>query len=260
MIPFDSYRLWRIGWHDAASALVLCCLAGAGTGTFAQSSKAASTANPQSPDVLKGDISTFIQSGGNLYALEVPGPNEGSIDPAFNTCLGIKAVASGSVEIERKIEFKGRSYQLLLTGKTIAPQGWGHGCEYSAESCTVRGSISGNRVMATVIKCLNPASSSQQTPQRAVIPSGEAAALLLIKTPPLYPPIARAARVSGTVVLQAVISPTGSVENLRVVSGEPMLQQAALEAVKSWKYKPYLVKGKPVEVETTVNIIFTLGG
>jgi TonB family protein len=182
------------------------------------------------------------------------------MDPASNTCLGIRAVASGSVEIERKFESNGRRYELVLTENSIAPQGWGHGCEYSAESCTVHGRISGNRVMAKAIKCLNPAWSSQSTPQRTVIPPGEAAALLLSKTPPLYPPIARAARVSGTVVLQVTISQTGLVENLRVVSGEPMLQQAALEAVKSWKYKPYLVRGKPVEVETTVNVIFALGG
>ena len=84
--------------------------------------------------------------------------------------------------------------------------------------------------------------------------------MLLLKTSPLYPPIARAARVQGTVVLQATISKTGSIENLHVVSGPAMLQQAALDAVKSWRYKPYLLNNEPVEVETQVNVIFTLGG
>jgi protein TonB len=60
--------------------------------------------------------------------------------------------------------------------------------------------------------------------------------------------------------LQATISKAGGIENLRVVSGPPMLQQAALDAVRSWRYKPYLLNGDPVEVETTVNVVFNLGG
>jgi protein TonB len=84
--------------------------------------------------------------------------------------------------------------------------------------------------------------------------------MLLQKTVPLYPPIAKAARVSGTVILQATISKTGTIENLRVISGPAMLQQAALDAVKSWRYRPYLLNNDPVEVETTVNVVFSLGG
>jgi protein TonB len=86
------------------------------------------------------------------------------------------------------------------------------------------------------------------------------AGMLLLKTQPVYPPIAKAARVQGTVVLQATISKTGSIENLHVISGPAMLQQAALDAVRSWRYRPYLLSNEPVEVETTVNVIFTLGG
>jgi protein TonB len=83
---------------------------------------------------------------------------------------------------------------------------------------------------------------------------------LLEKTTPQYPAIAKAARIQGTVVLQATIAKNGSIQNLRVVSGPPMLQQAALDAVRSWRYKPYLLNGDPVEVETTVNVVFNLGG
>ena len=97
-------------------------------------------------------------------------------------------------------------------------------------------------------------------PKKVNISAGVAVGMLIQKTPPLYPPIAKAARVSGTVVLQATISKTGSIENLHVVSGPAMLQQAALDAVKSWRYRPYLLNNEPVEVETTVNVIFTLGG
>jgi len=84
--------------------------------------------------------------------------------------------------------------------------------------------------------------------------------MLLLKTTPVYPPIAKAARVSGTVVLQATISKTGSIENLHIISGPAMLQQAAMQAVRSWRYRPYLLNNEPVEVETTVNVIFSLGG
>lgn len=92
------------------------------------------------------------------------------------------------------------------------------------------------------------------------ISSGVMAGMLLEKTNPAYPPIAKAARVSGTVVLQATISKAGIIENLRVISGPAMLQQAALEAARTWRYRPYLLMGKPVEVQTTINVIFTLGG
>jgi protein TonB len=83
---------------------------------------------------------------------------------------------------------------------------------------------------------------------------------LLQKTIPQYPAIAKAARIQGTVVLQATISKSGTIQNLKVISGPPMLQQAALEAVRSWRYRPYLLNGDPVEVETTVNVVFNLGG
>jgi protein TonB len=72
-----------------------------------------------------------------------------------------------------------------------------------------------------------------EAPKKVNISAGVSAGNLLNKTSPLYPPIAKAARVSGTVVLQATISKSGTIENLRVMSGPPMLQQAALEAVRS---------------------------
>jgi protein TonB len=90
------------------------------------------------------------------------------------------------------------------------------------------------------------------------VPSSVVAGLLIRKTLPVYPPIARAAHVEGTVVLQAAISAAGSIQNLRVVSGPAMLRQAALDAVRDWRYRPYELNGEPVEVETTVNVIFAL--
>jgi protein TonB len=84
--------------------------------------------------------------------------------------------------------------------------------------------------------------------------------MLLQKTQPIYPPIAKAARVQGTVVLQATISKSGTIENLKVISGPAMLTGAALDAVRTWRYRPYLLNNEPVEVDTTINVIFTLGG
>ncbi|MGD0294599.1 MAG: TonB family protein [Terracidiphilus sp.] len=98
------------------------------------------------------------------------------------------------------------------------------------------------------------------TPKKMFISSGVMAGMIVLKTQPVYPPIAKAARVSGTVVLQATISKTGAIENLHVISGPQMLVQAAQDAVRQWRYKPYLFNGEPVDVETTVNVIFSLGG
>jgi protein TonB len=82
--------------------------------------------------------------------------------------------------------------------------------------------------------------------------------LLIRKTVPVYPAIAKASGTGGTVRLAATISRNGTIENLRVTGGPAMLQQAALDAVKTWLYRPYLLDGQPVEVETTVDVIFTL--
>ena len=95
---------------------------------------------------------------------------------------------------------------------------------------------------------------------RPTVSSGVMAGYLMDKTPPLYPAIAREARIQGTVVLQATIGKAGEIENLRAVSGPPMLRQAALDAVRSWRYKPFLLNNNPVEVETTINVVFSLGG
>src|SRR6202043_3105386 len=98
------------------------------------------------------------------------------------------------------------------------------------------------------------------TPQRVRVSAGVTSGLLIRKVQPNYPPLARQARIQGTVVLHAVISKAGSIENLTVVSGHPMLAPAAIDAVKQWKYKPYLLNGEPVEVDTEVQVNFTLAG
>ena len=86
----------------------------------------------------------------------------------------------------------------------------------------------------------------------------EMTALVLKKIPPEYPEAAKKAHIQGHVVLRAIISKDGDVENLQIVSGHPQLAPAAIEAVKQWKYRPYLQQGNPVEVETEIDVNFTL--
>lgn len=83
---------------------------------------------------------------------------------------------------------------------------------------------------------------------------------LLRKVQPVYPPLAKGARIQGPVVLAAVISKAGTIENLRALSGHPMLVGAAIDAVSQWRYRPYILNGEPVEVETRIVVNFTLSG
>jgi protein TonB len=98
------------------------------------------------------------------------------------------------------------------------------------------------------------------TPQRVRVSTGVSTGLLIKRVQPNYPPLARQARIQGQVVLQAEISKEGAIQNLQLISGHPMLAPAAIEAVKQWRYKPYLLNGEPVAVETQVVVNFTLSG
>jgi protein TonB len=84
------------------------------------------------------------------------------------------------------------------------------------------------------------------------------AAKLLNRVQPMYPPLARQTRISGTVRLHAIIGKNGGVEQLEVMSGHPLLVQAALDAVRQWKYQATTLNGEPVEVDTTIDVIFSL--
>ena len=97
------------------------------------------------------------------------------------------------------------------------------------------------------------------TPVRVRVSSGVEASNLINKVQPVYPLVAKNARIQGDVVLQAVINTEGTVESLEAVSGHPLLIPAALDAVKQWRYKPYHLNGGPVPVETTIQVNFTLG-
>jgi protein TonB len=101
-------------------------------------------------------------------------------------------------------------------------------------------------------------STPASAPKRTRIPARIAEANLVYDVAPKYPPDAGRERIEGTVVLMAVIGKDGTVRDVRVESGLPVLAQAAIEAVKQWRYRPYLLNGEPVEIDSQITINFNL--
>jgi len=98
-----------------------------------------------------------------------------------------------------------------------------------------------------------------QAPQRVTLGGQVEAAKLINKVSPQYPEVAKSAHVTGTVVLRAVISKSGDIQQLQLVSGPPLLAKAAMDAVTQWRYRPTVLNGQPVEVDTTIDVVFSLG-
>ena len=97
------------------------------------------------------------------------------------------------------------------------------------------------------------------TPSRIKVGGNVQSASLIRQVQPVYPPIAKTAHVSGTVILHAIIAKDGSIQELQYVSGPALLMKSAMDAVHEWRYKPTMLNGEPVEVDTTVQVVFTLG-
>ena len=116
--------------------------------------------------------------------------------------------------------------------------------------------LADNSQNATVV--LPDIAPATKFPKRVRVSTGVIKGLILKYVDPVYPPEATDAHVQGRVLIQETISKEGKVMDLQVVSGHPQLSPAALEAVKQWRYKTYLLLGRPVEVETLVQIDFTL--
>ena len=100
----------------------------------------------------------------------------------------------------------------------------------------------------------------KSAPARVRVGGNVQAASLVRQVMPLYPAIAKTAHVSGTVMLHAIISKDGTVESLEYISGPQLLMKSAMDAVRQWRYKPTMLNGEPVEVDTTISVVFTLGG
>jgi protein TonB len=103
-----------------------------------------------------------------------------------------------------------------------------------------------------------PTEQQPQLPMRVRISQGVSQGLLIKKVQPEYPKKARKQHVQGSVLMQAVIGARGDITELRVISGDELLVPSAINAVKQWKYKPFLLKGQPVEVETQITVNYTL--
>jgi len=130
----------------------------------------------------------------------------------------------------------------------------------------VPGGIPGGQLGGVIGGILSSTPSSAAVPKLAIpvppmrirVSQGVTEGRLIHKIDPNYPPLALSARIQGQVLLTAIISKTGEIENLVLVSGHPMLVPAALAAVKQWRYRPFLLNGEPVEVETTITVNFQL--
>ena len=94
------------------------------------------------------------------------------------------------------------------------------------------------------------------TPHVVPISEGLAAGMLIHKTTPIYPKYAQEAHITGTVVIKATITKQGTIEGIQVLSGPKILAPSAVDAVKTWKYRPYMLDGQPVAVETDIKVVF----
>jgi len=126
--------------------------------------------------------------------------------------------------------------------------------------CVMHGDDSSNSGVISGVISSKPPLSNSPLQGRVRISQGVSIGLLLKKVSPHYPDDARQARIQGQVVVQVLIDKNGDVEKATLVSGHPSLAPAALEAVKQWKYKPYLLNNQPMAVETQVVINFSLAG
>jgi protein TonB len=179
--------------------------------------------------------------------------------PAANSPLGNQAAGAKPTQAPTKTQANDMNNQ--LTAPTRIPQG---DAEQVAENAPPAGfgaagadGLGGTNADASPFGGQGQPAVKVVPAKTIVISSGVAAGMLVVKTLPVYPAIAKAARVSGTVELHATIAKSGSIKDLHVVSGSPMLQQAAVDAVRTWRYKPYLLNNTPTEVDTTIRVVFS---
>jgi TonB family protein len=131
----------------------------------------------------------------------------------------------------------------------------------TAVACVVLGFGTCVSALALRMKVSAPVAQSEAPVEhgsRARVAGGVIEGNILIRVQPVYPPEAKAAKEEGAVVLHAIISKDGTMKSLAVISGSPLLQTAALDAVKQWVYRPYLLNGEPTEVDTTITVNFSL--
>lgn len=134
------------------------------------------------------------------------------------------------------------------------------GCVEGGVDYGANGTDGGNTLMAQLLHTdpVQPVIKGPAEATRKLVISHMQESMLISRVEPKYPPLAIASRTEGPVVLAAVIGRDGRIENLRLVSGHPLLAKAALDAVQQWRYRPTVLNGQPVEVETQITVKFTL--
>jgi len=161
--------------------------------------------------------------------------------------------------ISTQIMMPGRIPATVSVGDDPAPQPPGEPCTGicgaigpatgGPEIPGISSLLPGERIMPTL----------RTQPERFFRTSRMMEGSLIRRVQPVYPPLARSARIQGPVVLAAVINKSGTIDNLRALSGHPMLVPAAVDAVRQWRYRPYILNDEPVEVETQITVNFILG-
>jgi len=198
-----------------------------------------------------------------LTLLEAPPPPPPPPPPAASTPSAAKVVkvtsniANGRLRTPSRIPSRVQMIKedeapppVAITGGVVG--GVPGGIPGGQMGGVIGGIISSSSSLAAVPRLSQPAPAVQ----RVRVSQGVTKGLLIYRVEPAYPPLAKQARIQGVVVMTALIDKGGNVQNLQVVSGHPLLAPAAIEAVKQWRYKPFLLNGQPVEVETTVTVNF----
>jgi protein TonB len=200
-----------------------------------------------------------LPKGTTMFMLVAPPPPPPPPPPAAAPVKVVKQIQTDIVNGELRTPTKiPKKVQMIKEDEAPPPAMASAGVVGGVPGGVPGGSMGG--VMGSILNSTPTVAPKIATPQRVRVSSGVSTGMLVRKVPPTYPPLARQARIQGTVLLQATISKEGAIENLQLISGHPMLAPAAIEAVKQWKYKPYLLNGEPVEVETQVQVNFTLAG
>jgi periplasmic protein TonB len=199
-----------------------------------------------------------LPKGQMMFLLVAPPPPPPPPPPAAAAVQHVKVIQTDIVNGELRTPTKIPQKVKMIQEDEAPPAMAATGVVGGVPGGIPGGSMGG--VIGSVLSSTPTVAPHIATPQRVRVSAGVTNGLLVHRVNPVYPPLARQARIQGVVMLQAQISKDGSIENLQLISGHPMLAPAAIEAVKQWKYKPYLLNGEPVEVDTQVQVNFTLAG
>jgi protein TonB len=193
----------------------------------------------------------------------VPAPSLAQTKPTPSTPLEQQAAATQTAQQSRSVDSAKMVDQLVAPSRISqninnSQKETGSSQNFSASGMEGLGGAPGAAVGAVLSGTPHP-KVNFEAPKSLNISSGVASGLLLQKRDPVYPPLAKQSNVAGTVVMEATISKTGAIQGLHVLSGPVMLRQAAMDAVGQWRYRPYMLDSQPVDVQTTINVTFSLG-